>query len=138
MLTRVAALVGVAVVVMVLNVVASVLYMVVYGHVINPGHPEEFYREHVAVAAPYCSIVVGMPLMYLAGLWVGGWRRRAGCGVDGVRAGLVVWGAYFVIDLCALLVAGMSVKIAVLFVVSFVTKLVAVWVGARRGRLRAG
>lgn len=34
---RVAALVGVALLVMITNVAASILYMVVYGHVLDPG-----------------------------------------------------------------------------------------------------
>mgnify|MGYP000443690580 FL=1 len=47
--------------------------MVVYGHLIDPGHDEQYYRDHIQVAAPYCSIVAGIPLMFLAGWWVGGW-----------------------------------------------------------------
>ncbi len=35
---RVAALIGVAFLTMVANVFVSILYMVVYGHVIDPGH----------------------------------------------------------------------------------------------------
>ena len=60
-------LAGVALLVMGANVLCTVLYMVVYGHLINPGHPDQFYQDHVQVAAPYCSIVAGIPLMLLAG-----------------------------------------------------------------------
>ena len=73
---RAARLVGVAVMVMVANVTVSVLYMVVYGHVINPGHEPKYYNDHIQVAAPYCSIVAGIPLMFLAGWWVAGWWQR--------------------------------------------------------------
>ena len=108
------------------NVVMSVLYMVVYSYLINPGHPMEFYELHVQVAAPYCGIVAGMPLMFLAGLWVAGWWE----GQVGVKAALVVWLAYALIDLGVLLAAGMNTKIAILFAVSFLTKLAAVYLGA--------
>jgi hypothetical protein len=125
-LVRIASLIGAALLVMVLNVAMSILYMVVYGHLINPGHPEEYYREHVKVAAPYCSIVAGIPLMFLAGLWVAGW------GEDrlGAKAALTVWLAYAVVDLVVLLLAGMTVKIAMLFAASILTKLAAAYAGA--------
>jgi hypothetical protein len=125
-LVRLASLVGVAVLVMALNVAMSVLYMVVYGHLINPGHPEGYYHEHIKVAAPYCSIIAGMPLMFLAGLWVANWWD----GQSGVKAALVVWLTYALIDLGVLLAAGMTAKIAILFTVSFLTKLAAVYAGA--------
>lgn len=113
---RVASLVGVAVLVLVANVAASILYIVVYGHVIDPGHDPHYYNDHIQVAGPYCSIVAGIPLMFLAGWWVSGWWRRA----LGVRAAWIVW-----------LAAGMSRAVAMLFAVSFATKLVAVYFGAR-------
>jgi hypothetical protein len=39
---RVALLVGVAVLVLVANVAASIGYMVVFGYVIDPGHEEQY------------------------------------------------------------------------------------------------
>jgi hypothetical protein len=116
---RVALLVGVAVLVLVANVAASILYMVVYSYVIDPGHDPQYYNDHIQVAGPYCSIVAGIPLMFLAGWWVAGWWRRA----LGVRGAWIVWLAYTVIDLAILLAAGMSMGVGLLFVVSFATKL---------------
>src|SRR5262245_45674230 len=77
-LVRLGSLVGVARLVMVVNVAMSMLYMVAYSYLINPGHPEEYYKEHIKVAAPYCSIVAGIPLMFLAGLWVASWGDGSG------------------------------------------------------------
>ena len=112
--------------VMVVNVAVSFLYMVVYGHIIDPGHEEQYYQDHIKVAAPYCSIVAGIPLMFLAGWWVGGcWE-----GEFAVKAALVVWLAYALIDITVLLAAGLTARIAVLFAVSFLTKLVAVYLAA--------
>ncbi len=70
-----------------------------------------------------CSIVAGIPLMFLAGWWVAGWWRQA----HGGRAAWIVWLAYTVIDLAILLAAGMSRGVGLLFVVSFATKLAAVY-----------
>src|SRR4030095_550770 len=78
-LGRVAALAGLALVVMAVNVAISILYMVVYSYAIEPGHEKAYYEAHVKVAAPYCSIVAGIPLMFLVGWWVG------------LRPALLVW-----------------------------------------------
>ena len=132
-LGRLAWLVGVAVLVLVVNVGASIVYMVVYSYLIDPGHDEQYYREHIKVAAPYCSIVAGMPLMFLAGWLVAGWWE----GQFAVKAALVVWLAYALIDVAVLVAAGMTTRIAVLFAVSLLTKLAAVYVGALVGSHRA-
>ena len=130
---RLASLVGVAVLVLVVNVATSVLYMVVYGHLIDPGHDAQYYHDHIQIAAPYCSIVAGIPLMFLAGWWVGGWWE----GEFAVKAALVVWLAYALIDIAVLVAAGTTVRIAVLFAISMVTKLAAVYFGALVGGPRA-
>jgi len=93
---------------------------------IDPGHEEQYYHDHIKVAAPYCSIVAGMPLMFLAGRWVGGWWE----GEFAVKAALVIWLTYALIDIGVLLAAGLTGRIAVLFTVSFLTKLAAVYFGA--------
>ena len=125
-LNRLAWLVGVALLVMIVNVAVSILYMVVYGHLIDPGHEEQYYHDHIKVAAPYCSIVAGIPLMFLAGWWVGGWWESN----FAVKAALAVWLAYALIDIGVLVAAGLTARIAVLFAVSFLTKLAAVYMGA--------
>lgn len=123
---RVAALVGIALLVMIANVACSIVYMVVYGHVIDRGHEKAYYEEHIKKAAPYCSIVAGIPLMFLAGWWVGGfWDVGLG-----VPSAIIVWLAYAVIDLAILIASGMTVRIGVLVAVSLLTKLAAVYVGA--------
>jgi hypothetical protein len=126
-LGRVALLVGVAVLVLVVNVAASIGYMVLYGHVIDPGHDAKYYNDHIQIAGPYCSIVAGIPLMFATGWWVTGWWRRG----LGMRPAWVGWGAYTVIDLLILLSVGMSLAVGVLFVVSVATKLVAALFGAK-------
>lgn len=131
-LSRIAWLVGIAVLVMIANIMVSVLYMVVYGHLIDPGHEKQYYDAHIQVAAPYSSIVAGIPLMFLAGFWISGWWE----GKFAVQAALVVWLAYVLIDFAVLLAAGLTSRIAILFAVSFVTKLAAIYLGAVIGARR--
>ena len=121
-LGRVAWLVGVALLVLVVNVAASILYMVIYSYAIDAGHDAKYYEEHIQIAAPYCSIVAGIPLMFLAGWWVGSWWG----GEFAVKAAMVVWLTYALIDISVLLAAGLTPRIAILFGVSFLTKLSAV------------
>lgn len=132
-LTRAFALIGVAILVLVTNIAASILYMVVYGHVIDPGHDAKYYQDHIQIAGPYCSIVAGIPIMFLAGWWVAGWWRRT----LEYRGAILVWLAYSIIDLSILLIAGLSIGVGVLFVVSFATKLASIYCGASV-RLRNG
>ena len=127
-LNRIAWLAGIALLVMIANVAASVLYMVVYSYLIDPGHDQQYYDAHIQIAAPYCSIVAGIPLMFIAGWRVGGWWR----GEFAVKSALVIWLTYAVIDIAAVLAAGgMTSRMAVLLVtVSHLTKLASVYFGA--------
>ena len=132
-ITRLAWLVGVALLVMVANIAASILYMVVYSFLIDPGHDEQYYQDHVQVAAPYSSIVAGIPLMFAAGWWVSGWWERE----FGVKAALTVWLVYALIDVTVILAVGVTTKVAVLVAVSLITKLAAAYLGASV-RIRRG
>ncbi len=125
-LVRVLALIGVALLVLATNVAVSVLYMVVYGHILDPGHDPKYYQDHIQVAGPYCSVVAGIPILFVAGWWVAGWWRRS----MGFRGALIVWLAYTIIDLSILMMAGLSFGVCVAFVISFSTKLAAVYLGA--------
>ena len=124
-LGRVAALAGLALGVMVVNVAISILYMVVYSYVIDPGHQKEHYEAHVKIAAPYCSIVAGIPLFFLVGWWVGAWPA------------ILVWTVYAVVDLAVFAASGQASKIGVLVAVSLLTKLAAAYLGAAGWRAGA-
>jgi hypothetical protein len=117
-LGRVAALTGLALGVMAANVAISILYMVVYSYVIDPGHEKAYYEAHVKIAAPYCSIVAGIPLMFLVGWWVGMWPA------------LVVWLVYTIVDVAVLAVSGPTLRMGALVAVSLLTKLASTYLGA--------
>jgi hypothetical protein len=124
-LGRVAALAGLALGVMAANMAISFLYMVVYSYVIDPGHGNAYYEAHVKIAAPYCSIVAGIPLMFLVGWWLG------------VRSAVIVWLVYAVIDVAVLLAVGLTLKIGVFAAVSIVIKLVSAYLGGLVASWRA-
>ena len=121
---RIAALVGCGLGVMAANIAIVVLYMVVYGHVIDTGHEQAYYDAHVKIAAPYCSIVAGMPLVFLVAWWAGGfWGVKLA-----VQSAMIIWATLAVIDLVSLAV-GFSLRMGVLVAVSILTKLAAAYAG---------
>jgi hypothetical protein len=124
--SRIAWLVGVALLVMIANVAVSVLYMVVYAYLIDPGHDQQYYDAHIQMAAPYSSIVAGIPLMFLAGWRVGRWWQ----GQFAVKSALVIWLVYAVIDLSIIVGVGITLDIGLLVAASLITKLAAVYGGA--------
>jgi hypothetical protein len=115
---RVATLAGLALGVMAVNVALSILYMVVYSYVIDPGHEKAYYEAHIKIAAPYCSIVAGIPLMFVVGWWLG------------VRPAMLVWLVYALVDLAFFAVSGPTSRMGALVAVSLLTKLASAYVGA--------
>jgi len=124
--SHLALLVGVSLTVIVANVACSVLYMVVYGHLIDPGHDNKYYQDHIQIAGPYCGIIAGIPLMFAAGWIVSGWWQ----GKFAVKPAVVVWIACALIDLAALLATGITFRVSVIVVISIATKLAAIYFGA--------
>jgi hypothetical protein len=122
---RLAWIIGAALLCMVVNVVLSILYIAFYSYFINPGHDERFYQEYAGIAAPYCSIISGIPVFYFVCRWIGGkWESNFA-----VKAALLVWLVYALIDLSALTAAGWTIQLAVLSLVSMTTKLIAAYFG---------
>ena len=124
-LGRVAALTGLALGVMAVNVAISILYMVVYSYVIDPGHEQAYYEAHVQIAAPYCGIIAGIPLMFLVGWWVG------------MRPAMVVWLVYALVDVAVLAGSGPTLRSGAFVAVSLLTKLVSAYLGALAASWRA-
>ena len=118
--------------VMILNVLIHVLYMVVYGYLIDPGHDEAYYQAYAQLSAPYSSIIAGMPLMFLAGRWIGGKFPKG----NSVKAAVLVWLIYFLIDFAVVALVGALAQIALLFVISFATKFAAAYLGGLSAQKR--
>src|SRR5437588_59855 len=90
---------GLAVAAEVALIGATVIYMVIYG-MFNPGHPEEFYQQHVRAAGPIISIVVGIPLFFLLARWL---ARRAPKGA-GQQTAIALWVVWALLDTAILCV----------------------------------
>lgn len=58
---------GVAVAVLVLNVLIAILVVLGYSIFIEPGHPHEFYNAAALRIAPWCSHIFGTALFFGAG-----------------------------------------------------------------------
>jgi len=122
---RLACIIGVAIFTLVVNVGFSILYMVFYGYVINPGHDEQFYQEYVKIAAPYCSIFFGIPLFYFVCRWLGQrWERDFA-----VKAAISVWIVYALIDLSIVAASAITLSGAGLVTISLITKLISAHFG---------
>lgn len=119
--------------VMILNVLISVLYVAFYSYLLDPGHDAAYYQEYAQASAPYSSIVAGIPLMFLAGRWIGNKFPKQ----NSVKAALSVWLVYFLIDLTVIAAAGALAGIAILFIISFVTKFAAAYFGGLSAQGRA-
>ena len=120
-----------AIAVLIANVAIHILYMVVYSFVINPGQDPAHYQAHAQASGPYSSIVVGMPLMFLACRWIG--RKFAARFV--ITSALLVWLVYFLIDITAVLFAGELFQARMVFdCSSLVTKLAAAYLGGLAAR----
>ena len=128
-LGRLAWIIGAAIFVLAINVVISILYVAFYSYVINRGHEEHYYQEYAKVAAPYSSIIAGMPLMFLICWWVGTWWEPD----FAVKAAILIWLVYAIIDVLVLVAAGMSegmpTKLIMLTAISLITKLAASYLG---------
>jgi hypothetical protein len=133
---RLAWIISAAILVVVINVGVSILYVAIYSYLINHGHDEYYYQEYAKMAAPYSSIFAGMPLMFLICWRVGSWWEAD----FAVKAALLVWLVYAVIDVLVLVAAGLSEGVPtglfVLAAISLITKLAAAYFGGIVGSRR--
>jgi hypothetical protein len=60
---------GVAILLLVLNVLFSILVVLFYSLVIAPGQTNEFYNAAALRIAPWCSHTIGTALFFIAGYW---------------------------------------------------------------------
>jgi hypothetical protein len=112
----------------VINVLLFFLFMVLYGHVINPGHEDSFYQETANRFGPYASIIGGIPVFFLTGVIL-----RRFLGERALKVAITAWGIYLGVDLAIIIAvaAGQITAFLPHMVVSFASKLGAIYFGAR-------
>jgi hypothetical protein len=114
---------GVAVAVLAVNILISILVVLFYAFVIEPGHPSEFYDAAALRIAPWCSHIAGTALFFGAGYWCA--RRRPER--NGYLFALVFTALYAFIDAA---IVGFVGVFDVEFGLSMLAKLVAGQAGA--------
>ena len=117
---------GWAVLIHIILIVLSILEVLVYSTVINTGHEKSFYEQHAQTTAPYISIIFGIILFFfISRLLV---KKR----YDKRQViALALPITYIIIDIIIMLLSNTDWGQQYLaFIVSFVTKILASYIGA--------
>lgn len=118
---------GVALLLMVLNVAAAFGVMAIYGYLVDPGHEPAYYEAAAQSIAPWSSVFVGAVLFFLAA-WFFGSRKPE-------RSPLVFamtfTAIYTVVDLAIIVAAGAIAMIGSVVAISVAAKFAAAVLGAR-------
>ena len=109
--------VAVAVAAMALNVAAAFLWVLIYSMLIAPGQDEAAYQAYALRAAPWSSVVAGIPILLFAGWLLARWHG------GGWRTGICAGVAYVVLDSLILLAAGALFAFLGIEALSYATKL---------------
>lgn len=116
-----------AVLVLVLNLAAHVLYVILYSHVINPGHELVYYEQHAIVSAPYVTSIVGFPSMILVCWQI---AKRTPKKYRHVTA-LSVPVIYLVIDTMIVVLMDQLSMFGLLFAISYAPYIVGAFIGLK-------
>ncbi|MGD9966608.1 MAG: hypothetical protein AB7T59_08825 [Hyphomonadaceae bacterium] len=125
--------IGVALLIMVLNVAAAFGVVWVYATFIETGHDQAFYEAAAQRIAPWSSVVAGA-VLFLVMLWWLAWRRA---GRNGYAFAAVVVLVYAAIDVSVIAMAGALTSMSAIVAASMSTKLAAALAGAWLSRPRA-
>jgi hypothetical protein len=119
------AAVGGALLAEVAQVIAAVLWVAIYSHVLNPGQPMTVYEQHAQASGPRVSIIAGFPIFYFASRWI----------ARSLPTALALFGVFLTLDLLLLLLMGGRSAIAILWLIglSYATKLLACYLGGQHG-----
>jgi hypothetical protein len=114
---------GVAIGLLVLNVLIAILVVFAYSIFIEPGHPREYYDEAALRIAPWCSHTAGTALFFAAGYLFA--RRRPER--NGFLFAAATTALYVIIDAASVGFAGVF---GIEFALSKLAKLLAALAGA--------
>lgn len=117
-----------AIVAGVVNVFLFFLFMVLYGQVIDPGHADSYYQEAANRFGPYASIIGGIPVFFVTGVLL-----RRFLGERALKVAVTAWAIYLAVDLAIIIAVAGGEALGFLpqMIVSFVSKLAAIYFGAR-------
>lgn len=124
---------GVAVLLMVLNVAIAFGVMWVFGNFIDPGHEPAYYQAVAQRVAPWSSLFAGAVLFFLGG-WEFAKREPARNGLMFAATFALI---YIAVDVAIIAAAGAIGAIGVMVAASVVSKLLAALAGAALARRAA-
>ncbi len=108
------------------------VWVAVWAHGFDPGHDEAHYQAYAALASPWVSVLAGIPLFHLGARWIA--RRHRPRGMAQV---LAVVGIYVALDAAIITAFATNLGCVIpMSLLSFSTKLVAAWTGARASAAR--
>jgi len=127
--TRWGRAIGSAVLAEALQVAAAVGWVAIYSYLIAPGLPVAAYQRYAQASGPWVSIVAGFPIFYAVARWVA--RAHA--------TALAMFAGFVALDVGLVLLAPdpVSSDMLPLFGASYLTKLVACYLGGRHATARS-
>lgn len=119
----------------ILLIASTIIYMVLYSYLINPGHPKEFYEQHINSAAPWLSIFCGIPIFFLLASWLARRAAKSPVPATNIRTSIIAsaigfWLIWALIDNSIMLAAGGRNALRAvlpLWAASQITKPLAIW-----------
>ena len=114
---------AVALAAMVLNVAAAFLWVAIYSLLIAPGQDQTAYEAYAMRAAPWSSVIAGIPILFAAGWLLARWHG------GGWGTGIWAAAAYILIDVIVLAAAVGMTAFSPVVALSAVTKLGAAALG---------
>lgn len=119
-------IIGWALLIHVILIALSILEVVIFSTIIEPGQEPTYYEQHAQLTAPYVSIIFGIILFYLISrlLVKKRYNKRK-------LIGLMLPGIYIIMDIVFLLLSDTNWgQQYLVFMMSFVTKTLASYIGA--------
>lgn len=119
-------LIGWALLIHIILIALSILEVVIFSALIEPGQQPTYYEEHAQLTAPYISIIFGIILFFfISRLLV---KKRYN---QRKLIGLILPAIYIVMDLVILLLSDTDWgQQHLIFMISFITKILASYIGA--------
>lgn len=87
-----------AIAAMIIGIVLTILWVAIYSAAIEPGRDLAYYQDYATASAPLVGIIVGIPILFVAGWFAG----RGHSGTRAISAGAAVGIAYAVVDVAVL------------------------------------
>lgn len=112
------------------QIAAAFAWVAFYSYIINPDQPMAVYQQHAQDSGPWVSIFAGFAIFYGVSRWI----------ARSVPTALALFAVFLVIDGLLLVLASSDVS-ASLFAfagASYVTKLLACYLGGRHAATRRG